>query len=309
MLIFRTLGLQAYWAPEGEGGVAGAGGDPAGGDAGKAGGDAAAAAAAAAASGGESKAAAFDWGAFADGLKDDTHKTYAKNFKGPEDLLTGALNLRKEISARIKVPGKDAAPEDVAAFRKAIGAREKPEEYKAALPEGYEMGDVDNALLGAMQKAAADTGVPAASFEGFTKTYFDFAKQVQAKVAEEVAAFQRDGTAKVKQEFGADFEKLVNVAETFVSQRLNVPEFVDLLNDTVQWNGVSIQLRSHPAVVKALAQIGLRTAEDGIINSADAGRVTSLKEEIAALEKAHPLGQRTRDQDEKIRALYQKLYG
>lgn len=254
-------------------------------------------------------APAFDWGKWADGIQDENKRTYAKSFQSPEAVLDGALNLRKEISTRIKVPGKDAKPEDIAAFRNAIGAKEKAEDYKAALPENYELGEVQTALLGAMQKAAAETGVPATSFEGFTKTYFEFEKQVQAQVAQEVADYQRDSTAALKKDFGADFEKFVGVAENFVNQKLNVPEFTELLNDTVQWNGVSMQLRSHPAVIKMLARIGMSTAEDGVIGFRTEGETASLQKSINELEAKYPLNGRTKAQDAEIRALYEKLHG
>src|SRR5262245_18771338 len=64
--------------------------------------------------GGDSPAPAWDYGKWADGLADEGRKDYAKRFKSNEDLLDATLNMRKDLSTRIKVPGKDAAPEDVA---------------------------------------------------------------------------------------------------------------------------------------------------------------------------------------------------
>lgn len=320
---FRTNPwLHIFRAPDDAGG-----GDAGGGDAG--GGDAAAQAAAAAAkaaggadpaaadaaktagAGDKSAAPAFDYGKWADGLADEGKKDYAKRFKSVDDLIDGGLNLRKEISGRIKVPGKDATPEDRAAFNKAIGADPAPENYKAALPEGYELGEVQTALLGAMQKAAAAEGVPVPAFAEFTKTYFEMEAAVQAKVAEEVAQFQRDSTAAIKKEFGPNFETHMRVAENFVNQKLGVPEFIDLLNDQVQWKGVTIQLRDHPAIVKTLAQIGLRTAEDGVIGHTTPDERTSIEAEIAKLRSEHPVGTSlyTPDIDRKLKGLYQKLYG
>lgn len=305
---FRIPGFWVLFDRDGGGeggGEGGAGGDPAGGGgnapAPAAGGDNAAPA--------SSASPSFDWGKWADGLTDDGKKAYAKTFKSPDALLDGALNLRKEISTRIKVPGADAKPEEVAAFRNAIGAKEKPEEYKVATPDGYEMGEVQQALAGSMQQAAAEAGVPASAFEAFTKRYFEFEQQVQAQVAEEVAKFQRDSTAALKKEFGADFEKLVGIAENFVNQKLNVPEFTELLNETIQWNGVSMKLQSHPAVVKMLASIGQRTAEDGVIGFHSEGEKANLQQQIRALEEKWPMGRRTNAQDAEIRSLYAKLYG
>lgn len=253
--------------------------------------------------------AAFDWGKWTDGLSDADRKDYAKRFKGTDDLLDAAMTMRKDLSTRIKVPGKDASPEDVAAYRKALGADPDPANYKAPMPEGYQLGEVETALLGAMQKSAADQGLPTATFAEFTKTYFEMDKAVREKAAQEVADFQRDSTAALKKEFGADFDKLVRGAELFVNQRLNVPEFTELLNDPVQWKGVTIELRSHPAVVKMLAQIGQRTAEDGVIGYSTPEEKSSVQRQISDLEAKYPLGQRNKAQDAEIRGLYEKLYG
>jgi hypothetical protein len=308
--------LHIFRKPEGEGDAGGGGGDAgaSGGDAGGAGGDKGADGSdaggkPAAAAGGEGKPAGFDWNTWREGLTDESKKAYAKGFKDPDALLDGALNLRREISTRIKVPGKDAKPEEVAAFRAAIGAKEKAEEYKVATPENYELGEVQTALASSMQQAAAEAGVPAAAFESFTKKYFEFEQQVQAKVAGEVDAFLRESEAQLKKEFGTNFDQKAQAAKRFVDQTLQVPEFNSLLEETVTWNGKAIQLGSHPAVIKMLASIGERTAEDGVIGFQTEAEAKSLRDKIRELEEKHPVAQRTREQDAQIQALYQKLYG
>jgi hypothetical protein len=69
-----------------------------------------------------------------------------------------------------------------------------------------------------------------------------------------------------------------------------------------------MQLGSHPAVVKMLAQIGQRTAEDGVIGYNSPAEKDSLREEISKLEREWPVGQRTKAQDAIIREKYSKLY-
>jgi hypothetical protein len=308
--------LHIFRKPEGEGDAGGGGGDAgagggdaggAGGDKGTAGGDAGGKPAAAA--GGDGKPVSLDWGAWANGLTDEAKRNYAKTFKDPDALLDGALNLRREISSRIKVPGKDAKPEEVAAFRKAIGALDKPEDYKAALPKDYQLDEVQTALLASMQKAAADTGLPAPSFEQFTKAYFEFESQVQAKIGEELDAYMAESEAALKAEFGADYDKKARAAKLFIDAKLNVPEFARLLDETVTWNGRKIQLGSHPAVVKAMALIGERTAEDGVIGYRSESETADLDRRIRALEQKYPIGQRTNQQDREIRTLYEQRYG
>lgn len=313
-------GLWVYFEGEGKGG--GAGGTDDGGKAADAGGKAAEAGGKAAGQDGKAAeggkpgegarpaAPAFDYQAWAEGLTDAQKKDYAKRFKSLDDVLDGSLNLRKDIAGRIKVPGEKATDEEKAAFRKAIGAKDKAEEYKAALPEGYEMGEVQTALLGAMQQAAASEGVPAGAFEQFTKTYFEFEKAVAEKVAEEVDQYRRDTELALKQEYGKDYEKYTRAAKSFID-KLGIPEFTNFLEDSIEWKGVKMQLGSHPAVVKMLTQIGLRTAEDGLIGHTTETERTGLMEELKRLRSEHPFGtaKYTPEVDRKIRELNEKLYG
>jgi hypothetical protein len=243
-------------------------------------------------------------------LTDAERKDHAARFKSVDDILDGNIRQRKELSSRVKVPDEKSTPEEVTAFRKAIKAGEKPDDYKAAMPEGYELGEVQTALLGAMQKAAFDTGVPTASFESFTKTYFEMEKAVKEKVSEEVEQYRRDNELALKKEFGKDYERLTKAAKLFVDTKLQVPEFTSLLEDKIQWNGVSMQLGSHPAVVKMLAQIGLRAGEDGIIGHTSPDERTSIQNKITDLRRKHPIGtsEYTPAVDRQIRELTEQLY-
>lgn len=292
------FGADVFLKPEDEGGGAGASGDGApaenAGQAQPASTDAAA-------------APAFDWGRWTNQLEAEK-KDYATRFRGPEDLLEAAASMRRDLSTRIKVPGKDASPEDIAVFRKAIGGGEKPEDYKVALPEKYELGEAQTALLGAMQKSALEAGMPVAAFEGFTKTYFEMEQAVRKKLAEEVDQYRRESEAALRKEFGGGYDKFMRAARGFIEQRLNVPEFNLLLEETVTWNGVPVQLGSHPAVIKMLAQIGQRTSEDGVIGHRNETDKQSLQKQIRELEATAPLGSRSPAQDRELQNLYSRLY-
>ncbi len=123
------LGGAAAAGGEGQGGAAGAG---AGGEGGAgAGGEG---------EGGANGAADPDWyqqlSAEADG-EEPSLRDWAKSrgYKTLDDVVKSARDNQKAVrdSGRIKVPGDDAAPEDVATFRKAIGVPDDPKGYK--LPE------------------------------------------------------------------------------------------------------------------------------------------------------------------------------
>ena len=235
-------------------------------------------------------AAAFDYGKWADGLTDEGRKDYAKRFKSVEDVLDGALNLRKEMSTRIKVPGEDAKPEDVAAFRKAIGASENHEDYKAATPEGYDLGEPQQALIKVMQQRAAETGVPVKAFEDFTKTYFEAEQAVKQKVEQEVADYVKDSIAKLKKEHGdKEYDRRLAAGNTLIDKIDKTGEVRNFLNDTITWNGVSMKAGDHPAIMNVMAELGLRMGEDGVLSGTSPDEVKSIQDKINEIRKSNPM--------------------
>lgn len=78
-----------------------------------------------------------DWTA---DLPDDLKET-GKRFTSKADAVRAINDLRKRES-QVRVPGKNATPEEIATYHKAIGIPEKPEDYEFSdLPEGMELND------------------------------------------------------------------------------------------------------------------------------------------------------------------------
>jgi hypothetical protein len=253
-------------------------------------------------------APAFDYGKWAEGLNDAGKKDYAKRFKSVDEVLDGALNLRKEMSSRVKVPGEKAKPEEVEAFRKAIGADPDPAKYEVTPPEGVQLGDIDKAFLGAAQQIAAENGVPVSVFKAQAGEHFKLVQQIQEKVAAEVAQYEKDAVKRLKTEHGTDYDKRLVAGNALIDKIDKTGEVRAFLDDTVTWNGVSIKVGSHPALVNVLAELGLRMGEDGVLGGNTESENTNIDKQIRDLEAKHPIGQRTREQDAEIAALYRKRY-
>jgi hypothetical protein len=79
----------------------------------------------------------------------------------------------------IKVPGKDATPEDKAKFNKAIGVPETVEGYKFDI--GREPTDADKAIQGSLAKIALDNGIPAPAMTALSKAVAELATAAKAK--------------------------------------------------------------------------------------------------------------------------------
>ena len=73
-------------------------------------------------------------------LPDDLKET-ANRFTSKADAVRAIADLRKRES-QVRVPGRDATPEQIAAYQKAVGVPDKPELYEFPdLPEGLELTD------------------------------------------------------------------------------------------------------------------------------------------------------------------------
>lgn len=71
-------------------------------------------------------------------------------------------------SGRVKVPGDGAKPEELAAFRTAIGVPEGADGYEVTAPEGREL---DDAVLGPLRESALKHGVPKGAFSGLVSDF------------------------------------------------------------------------------------------------------------------------------------------
>lgn len=97
-----------------------------------------------------------DWTA---DLPDDLKET-GKRFTSKADAVRAIIDFRKRES-QVRVPGKNATPEEIATYHKAIGIPEKPEEYEFSdLPEGLELTEELKASRMEWAKRFQTLGIP-----------------------------------------------------------------------------------------------------------------------------------------------------
>lgn len=178
-------------------------------------------------------------------------------------LAKNYLNAQKLVGAeKLVIPGKDATPEQIADFRKKLGVPEKPEEYGVKLPEGLTEDKLDKARLDAWRKHLHDQGVPKAAAEALIGQYLadEFgAVQARAKAQEEQA---KQWQAQIKEQFGADYDKNLNLAR-YALEQFKDPALISWLEETGAGN--------HPAVVAFFSKVGQALADDSVRNGGGAG--------------------------------------
>lgn len=147
----------------------------------------------------------------------------------------GVYGMYRELEGRftsgglVKVPGKDAKPEDVAEFHKALGVPEKPEGYieHIKLENGAVIGDADKPFLSTFSEAMHKAGAPPASVNAAANWYYQLQEEQAAKLDEEDEAFRRESERTIKEELGPAFKRQTNAIAGLFS---GAPGGADALN-------------------------------------------------------------------------------
>lgn len=285
-------GAGAAGADKGAAGAGQGGGSAAGAGAGAAAGGAAAGGAA----GGAGAAAGAHLGAFIDDkgtFKAGWSKAYGlpetleQKFTTPEALLKSYVAAERMIGNqnKVAVPGPNATPEERAAFFKAIGRPDKPEDYGVKMPDKMPDGKTpfpkelwNEKRATAFAKLAHENGFTKAQVEVLSK--FDIEHGLEAYAAVKGAQkAQIDGAvADLKKAWGADYDANLALAERAAKE-------IGLIGAD------NPELANNPAFIKAMAEVGKRLGEDRAAGARGTSHSQSdPKQQISAImnDKAHP---------------------
>lgn len=201
-------------------------------------------------------------------------------------------------SGRIKLPGKDATPEDVAAFNKSLGIPEKADDYKIKLPDGIALDDGDKAQLKAITEYLHKQGGMAGSPETVqhaANLFMELREQAQAQLIAEAATFARNSEAELRKEWGAaDFAKNIALTGPGVVALVG-RDGAEELRTLRLANGAL--LGDHPLYVKLGASAGRLSQQDPVFWAAnqmqgDGKSLEGRKSEIMKLRTSSVPGDR-----------------
>lgn len=245
-----------------------------------------------------------DW---REGLDGDSLEI-AKRFSSPQDLVRNHLELRKQNSQMLRIPGKDAKPEDVLAFRKKIGAGEKVDDYKFQNDEGVELTDLQQR----MQAKAAEVlykhnASPAAAAE-LQAMMREFSQEAENEQNSVFARAKADAEAALQKKWGS--EKDANGALALrAAKTYGLEKFLDAKLAT-GWS-----VGTDPQFIEAFARIGRSMGEDGLIGAVgdeERGSVQSLMtQKNQEMHTAYAKGDRVTAArlNQEVAVLSSKLYG
>jgi len=201
-----------------------------------------------------------------------------RGYKDFDAVVRDARNLERSLreGGKVKIPGEDAKPEEIKAFREAIGVPEKADGYEIKLPDAeggnYKL-EIDAGFLEPMREIAHQHNVPKAAFEAMAQQFVT--AQLEDMKAEAGQA-DADAAAKVK-EWGqkADQNKmdLKRGAEILGLKRQDVAE--------LQKGG------NVGRVMDLLAKVGSLAGEDFFAGEGGSQKfgVTSLEEAQSELDR------------------------
>lgn len=200
-----------------------------------------------------------DNGNFADGWLDrlppelkDGHQTLSK-YRDLPSLAKSHVELQKLLgtkSSAINVPTDKSSPEEIAAFRKAIGAPEKPEDYKLKpekLPDGIEW----NEELGkGFASIAQKHNLPASAMRELTDFYLASEQARGQEMQKMLGDELKRGQEELRTAWGGNYDKNLALAVRGAK--------------SVGLNPESPGLRD-PEVVKALVRMAGMMSEDKLV--------------------------------------------
>lgn len=188
-----------------------------------------------------------------------------KKFNYPE-ILKSYVNAQKMIGKeKVVLPGKNATEDDWNNFYNRVG-RPELEKYEVKLKEGQE---VDETFLKKYKEVAHKSGLLPKQAEGLFHWYHDEVEGAQRKVLEEHKQKAENEMFALKKDWGAGFEKEVDLAKRALRQFASQEE-IDALKES--------GLTSNVKFVRLLNKIGKGLKEDSFSHES-AGTFGVTKEE------------------------------
>ncbi len=199
-----------------------------------------------------------DWRAT---LQSDDAKKFAETSPDAEHLVGRALTMQQKLSTAIVRPGKDAQPEEVAAYRRQIGMPESPEGYVFAMPEGQEPTEADLAFQTTMAEALHKAEVSTENVTLLTAAWSDFAQQtLEAQVASD-KQFADKAETELRKAWGEEYDENKTHAE-----RAATFMFGDQYEEVRHMETKDGRfVLDHPVMLKAMAATGREMAEGGLV--------------------------------------------
>ena len=213
----------------------------------------------------------------------------------------------------VKVPGKDAKPEEIAEFHKALGVPKEPADYfkDIKLENGAVIGEADRPIADIFAASLHKAGATPQVFNAMMGTYYSYQEQQAAALDDSDDKFKKESVKALKEEFGPSYQRRINsIAPLFEL----APGGTDVKNEKSLYARLmggrladgSI-IGNDPDTVRFLTALALdRNPSASVVEDGDQSG-TSINTEIAAIEKRMRDDRHAYFKDNAAQARYREL--
>jgi len=243
-------------------------------------------------------------------LDPDTAQWAAK-FASPADQLRSHREMEKLRGRSVVLPGKNAPPEEIAAFRKALGVPESPDGYKIEIPD-VELSEDTKQRLEEFKKEMHSTGAQPAVVQTAVNAWYRFMDAATADHQRQLEEHRKAAEDELGREFGSDFTANVTYGNRFLGKVDPTGQFTAWAQEMEIGGG---KLANHPMLVRILARAGRMIAEGTAEMGPDATEAASLEVQISKIRDQRRAARTAGNQalaqqlDQQERALHAKMAG
>jgi hypothetical protein len=238
---------------------------------------------------------------------------------GDDDKLRGFLGRYQSEKAFVEAAKKDReaarsklghklpdnpTDEELAEYRQQNQIPEKPEGYLEKLPDGLVVGDDDRPFVDVFLGEMHALNAPPALTGAALKAYYNIVEEQAASHSEAVAANKQQNDDALREEWGPDYRRNVNVTDAFLGT-LPAEVSSELVNGT---DSKGMPLGANANVIKWLAALALEANPlSTVVPGAGSNQVSAIAEEMAAIETRMRTDRTGYNKDEKMQARYREL--
>lgn len=201
-----------------------------------------------------------------------------ERYGSPKDLANALINAQNKISSGELKAGKpaDATPEQLAEWRKANGIPDAPDKYDLTLPDGLVIGDADKPLVGEFLTAMHEADASPTQVKAALTAYYKTQDAEAAKRADAVANQREESMVALRQEWGPDYTRNVNMVNSFLGK---LPDGVgNKIVSATDANGLPIS--NDPAIARWLAGLAREDNPLAAVVDGSGDKAKGLADEI-----------------------------
>jgi hypothetical protein len=189
---------------------------------------------------------------------------YVKTFQKPGDFVKSALEIKTErdtlngkLGNAIFKPGENATPEEMAAYHKALGVPDKPDEYEFAKLEGQEhdpkFTEWAKGVFGEAKLTKAQATTISQKWGEYVKAQTEIMAQQAATEKADSEKAIKETTAKLQTEWGAKYNENIELVKRGF-QKFSNKEFNSFCDET----GIG----NNPDFIRFIFNVGKAMGED-----------------------------------------------